>query len=351
MTDGSVVSCGVCAAPVRATAQVCPRCASPLLGARADLPLALAGCVPAGAASRVVAGLADAVLALTPLAAGAVVAVLVGGPGRAVPAVTGAVLTAALVVALVAAWVRTGRTPGLALTGGRAVDTVTGLPPRVAGGPARWVGDVVVVDVRAGRDPATTSVLGGGDAHLEAPPAVTHGYRAPTVPSPVVAADLAPAPAVPAPVPPAPPVVPPPVVPPPLDAAPVDPAPVDPAPVAPAPRPAAPARGARLRLDDGGSVTVTGTTLLGRNPAPAAGEPDADLLPLHDLSRSVSKTHARLRWDGRMLWVVDRGSTNGTVLEVRGSRTLLRAGHELVAPVGSRIVLGDRVLTVEGAQP
>lgn len=341
MTDGSVVSCGVCAAPVRATAQVCPRCASPLLGARADLPLALAGCVPAGAASRVVAGLADAVLALVPLGAGALVAVLLGGPGRAVPVVTGAVLTAALAVVLVAAWVRTGRTPGLALTGGRAVDTVTGLPPRVAGGPARWVGDVVVVDVRAGRDPATTSVLGGGDAHLEAPPAVTHGYRAPTVPSPVVAADLVPAPAVPAPVTPAPPVL----------APPVEHAPVEPAPVAPAPRPAVPARGARLRLDDGGSVTVTGTTLLGRNPAPAAGEPDADLLPLHDLSRSVSKTHARLRWDGRMLWVVDRGSTNGTVLEVRGSRTLLRAGHELVAPVGSRIVLGDRVLTVEGAQP
>lgn len=344
MTVGSAVSCASCATPVRAGTPVCPRCASPVAPPLADLPLLLDGCVPASAGARGTARLVDALLVLLPVGGGL-------AAGALLPAARGAAFGAGVVVAvlvaaaLVAAYGRSGRTPGHAVTGTRAVDVVTGLAPRAAGGPSRWGGDTVLLDIRAGRDPVTTSSLRGAAPTLEAPAAVTAGYQA--RPAPVASA--------PAFLPAPPPV--------PTRARHADPGPVpgvihappQPAPARPQAVPApAPSQarttvgGAQVRLDDGRSVVVSGVTLVGRNPAPAPGDPHVDLLPLPDLTRSVSKTHAVLRWDGRDLRVTDRGSTNGTLLETPGRQVLLPAGTETVAPVGSRIVLGDRVLTVEG---
>lgn len=74
-------------------------------------------------------------------------------------------------------------------------------------------------------------------------------------------------------------------------------------------------------------------------------------MPVNDLSRSVSKTHASLRWDGRHLWVADRGSTNGTiVLTAQGERSAASADGVAVEP-GSRLELGDRWVAIEAPAP
>src|SRR5690606_9242235 len=70
-----------------------------------------------------------------------------------------------------------------------------------------------------------------------------------------------------------------------------------------------------LRLWDGTELPLTGTALVGRNPAPRAGEPVPErLVAVPDERRSVSKTHLAVGVDGDGAWVRDRGSTNGTVV-------------------------------------
>ena len=71
--------------------------------------------------------------------------------------------------------------------------------------------------------------------------------------------------------------------------------------------------GVRLRFDTGEQVDVTGTGSIGRNPGPEAGTDH--VVAIDDPQRSISKVHLAfgLEADGR-LWVVDRGSTNGTVV-------------------------------------
>ncbi len=98
---------------------------------------------------------------------------------------------------------------------------------------------------------------------------------------------------------------------------------------------------------DGGRFTVTATALLGRNPQPRDGEPAGTAVPINDLQRTVSKTHAGLRWDGRTLWLTDRGSTNGTVVVApSGHAQRLRPWEELAVQPGSAIQLGDQTVTV-----
>lgn len=113
-------------------------------------------------------------------------------------------------------------------------------------------------------------------------------------------------------------------------------------------RPTGGAHGIVLVADDGERLLVTGLTLIGRNPEPRPGEVVAGLVPMIDMTRSVSKTHASVRWDGTTLWVADRGSTNGTAV-VRPGAQPLRVGTatEEEAPVGSQLRLGERVFRVE----
>src|SRR5690606_7486562 len=81
---------------------------------------------------------------------------------------------------------------------------------------------------------------------------------------------------------------------PPASAAPPPPAPAPAASVTPpAPTtPAPPAPTWTLVLADGSEAPVRGALLLGRNPAPFATWPQAQLLAVHDTTKSVSKTHA-----------------------------------------------------------
>ena len=67
-------------------------------------------------------------------------------------------------------------------------------------------------------------------------------------------------------------------------------------------------------LDDGRRLTVDGLVLLGRNPQPQPGEEDAQLIKIADETRTVSKLHLAIGVDEAGLYVVDRGSTNGSTV-------------------------------------
>nr|WP_277816530.1 RDD family protein [Microbacterium invictum] len=135
-----------------------------------------------------------------------------------------------------------------------------------------------------------------------------------------------------------------------------------PAPAAPAPAVAPPASLAAhapdaapvpvtvrvsLMLDSGETIDIdAGGALIGR--APAAGPADAGLalVPVHDPSMSVSKTHlAVLRSDGIVV-VVDCGSTNGSALSRGGTEQPLTAGEKTPLADGDTIRFGDRFAQV-----
>ncbi|MDM7854376.1 RDD family protein [Cellulomonas alba] len=103
----------------------------------------------------------------------------------------------------------------------------------------------------------------------------------------------------------------------------------------------------RLAFDTGEVVDVTGDGLVGRNPAAQAGV--THLVAIEDPDRSVSKVHLAFGPDGDgQLWVLDRGSTNGTVL-VRpdGSRATLPPGARAVIGAGWAVRFGERTARVE----
>ncbi len=120
----------------------------------------------------------------------------------------------------------------------------------------------------------------------------------------------------------------------------------------PAPGPApAPAGGWVVELDSGEQVAVEGLVLLGRGPVARAGEQVRRLVPLRSQDMSVSKTHAQLQVapDGALV-VMDRGSTNGSVVVRAGVARELAAGRPVTLLDGDVVRLGDRSLRVGRAR-
>jgi uncharacterized RDD family membrane protein YckC len=102
-----------------------------------------------------------------------------------------------------------------------------------------------------------------------------------------------------------------------------------------------------LRLDDGRHVAVDGLVLLGRNPQPRAGEEDATLIKVSDDTRTVSKSHLAVGVDASGLYVMDRGSTNGTMVTAPdGGQRPCPPGDLVDVPGGSVISFGDHWLEV-----
>ena len=66
-----------------------------------------------------------------------------------------------------------------------------------------------------------------------------------------------------------------------------------------------------LVLPDGEAFPLAADTIVGRRPLTVEG---AELLTIHDPTRTLSKTHARVRIDGASVTVEDLGSTNGLLL-------------------------------------
>ena len=72
------------------------------------------------------------------------------------------------------------------------------------------------------------------------------------------------------------------------------------------------------------------------------GEADAELVKLPDESRTVSKTHLALGVDDAGLFVVDRGSTNGSTVTPPGQPTVpVGAFHAVSVVDGSVVSIGD----------
>lgn len=288
----AIGSCGACGAVLAPGVPRCDRCEAPAVGSRPVTSALLASLAPAKSTDRTLAAALDVglvVLAAVPVVLGAVG---VWPPAVAVP--FGLVLVAGVAVLLVRAFRQTGGTPGALLTRTRYVDALVGTPP----GPGRWPGAGVV--------------------------SVRLAQRRPTPPAPVATSALL-ATSTPAP------------------ATPVTPAP---------PQQAQQAQlGPVAVLTDGAErIEVASTALLGRRPRPQPNEEVGAVVELTDPTRSVSSTHALLSWDGATLWLVDRGSTNGSwVVRADGTRQRAEAGRPVAAPAGSAVQLGNRTFRVEAS--
>ena len=105
--------------------------------------------------------------------------------------------------------------------------------------------------------------------------------------------------------------------------------------------------GLHLRFDTGEELDVTGDGLVGRSPAPEPGV--VHVVPIVDVDRSISKVHLAfgLEPGGRRLWVLDRNSTNGTVLVgPDGASAALPPGTRAVVEPGWTVRFGRRSLAV-----
>lgn len=109
---------------------------------------------------------------------------------------------------------------------------------------------------------------------------------------------------------------------------------------------------ATLVFADGARLAASGTTLLGRSPARAEGDPgDAALIPLVDASMGLSKTHAAVEVDARSVRVTDRWSSNGTeIVAPDGAVQVLEPGVPHTVPAGSSVRLGGVEFRVEGVR-
>lgn len=108
-----------------------------------------------------------------------------------------------------------------------------------------------------------------------------------------------------------------------------------------------------LIADDGFRHQIQRSAVVGRNPADRTGA-DHQLIPITDLSRTMSKSHALVEPAGDLLRVTDLNSTNGVaVAEPGGGFRRLPPRTPIDVPIGARLAFGDRVMTVAraGATP
>ena len=105
----------------------------------------------------------------------------------------------------------------------------------------------------------------------------------------------------------------------------------------------------RVRFDSGETIVVEGLTVVGRRPEPRPGEQVQHVVQLRSEDMSLSKTHAQLQVapDG-VLVVMDRGSTNGSLLIRKGVARDLLAGKPATLLPGDEVAFGDRRMTVAG---
>lgn len=103
----------------------------------------------------------------------------------------------------------------------------------------------------------------------------------------------------------------------------------------------------QVTFDTGEQFEVRGLTLVGRRPEPRPGEPVKRLVTLPSEDMSLSKTHAQFQVvpDGALV-VMDRGSTNGSLLTRAGVTKRLSGGRPATLRDGDRVRFGDREMVV-----
>ncbi|WBU38312.1 double zinc ribbon domain-containing protein [Homoserinibacter sp. YIM 151385] len=102
-----------------------------------------------------------------------------------------------------------------------------------------------------------------------------------------------------------------------------------------------------LQFSTGESVTVSGSGLIGRNPAAEPGEYVDQTIAVLDAGKSVSKTHLEFgQQDGRF-WVADRFSTNGSVLRApEATPRRCEPGRRYLVSRGTRVDIGEQFFVV-----
>jgi hypothetical protein len=102
-----------------------------------------------------------------------------------------------------------------------------------------------------------------------------------------------------------------------------------------------------LTFDTGERVPVDGVVLVGRRPSARPGEAVRHLVALPSQDMSLSKTHAQIgvAGDGALV-VMDRGSTNGSVLTRQGVSRPLSGGKPTTLLEGDLVRFGDRSMEV-----
>jgi hypothetical protein len=104
-----------------------------------------------------------------------------------------------------------------------------------------------------------------------------------------------------------------------------------------------------LDFDTGESIAVTGLGLVGRAPTPKPDQTVIHLVAIADPTRSVSKTHLEFGLEAGELWVMDRGSTNGSSLLPRGGEMRwIPPGQRAAVQDGDMVCFGHRFFTVKG---
>lgn len=102
-----------------------------------------------------------------------------------------------------------------------------------------------------------------------------------------------------------------------------------------------------LQFSTGESVVVTGSGLVGRNPAPEPGEYVDDLVAIFDVGKSVSKSHIEFGQEAGRFWVADRYSTNGTLVRQPGEAVLRCVpGRRYMVARGTRVEIGEQFFIV-----
>ena len=117
-----------------------------------------------------------------------------------------------------------------------------------------------------------------------------------------------------------------------------------------APQAASPAASVwQLTLADGQAIPVTGSLVLGRDPAPVTRRA-ATMVSVIDPARSVSKSHALVELVEGELWVTDLHSTNGVSFgDANGQRTPLDPGVRTAVTAGVSLSLGEFAVQVSRA--
>jgi hypothetical protein len=98
----------------------------------------------------------------------------------------------------------------------------------------------------------------------------------------------------------------------------------------------------RLELPDGSVLPLDRGLIVGRDPQHQEGYGVAERAQLHDVERSVSKTHAILGISDGRIWVLDLNSTNGTVLIAEdGTETLCTPEVATPLPANTAVRFGE----------
>lgn len=106
-------------------------------------------------------------------------------------------------------------------------------------------------------------------------------------------------------------------------------------------------RNAVAVLDSGQRLPFARALVIGRNPVTEARGDQRFSWP--DLSRTLSKTHARLTCGGRDVWATDLGSANGSAMQVGGELVALAPFVPMRMPTDAVLWLGDRSVTIARA--